>query len=156
MIEISERVLRELHQHALEAYPEECCGVVAGRTDAPEEDRVHRCRNVQNSLHAQDSERYPRDAKTAYHMDEKEIFDIFTRAASEEKEVKFIYHSHTDLDAYFSPEDKRMAMWGDIPAYPKATYIVLSVYNGRVKGEAAFRWDEEGGDFCREELRVVG
>jgi len=132
-----------IRRQAEEEYPHESCGVILARGG---ERRLLRCRNAQNELHARDPERYPRDARTAYYIDPKDLL----RIADLEREgfgVAGIYHSHIDTGAYFSETDRRQALVGGEPAYPDATYVVTSVVRGRVEALAAFRWDGAARDF---------
>ena len=147
---LSQANLEAIYQHALEAYPEECCGVVIGEAGQPEGPyRVRRCQNIQNDLHRKDPERYPRDARTAYFMNPMELFEIFTEMEKRGEEFKAFYHSHPDHKAYFSAEDKAMATNQDGPTYPNALYIVVSVYHRQVHDIGFFEWDEESRDFVR-------
>ena len=131
-----------IRAQAKEEYPFESCGVILARGD---QRRLLRCRNAQNELHARDPQRYPRDARTAYYIDPKDLL----RIGDLEREgfaVAVIYHSHVDAGAYFSETDRRQAVVGGEPAYPSAVYVVTSVVGGRVDAMAAFRWN--GVDFA--------
>jgi len=140
--------LESIRAHAVEEYPFESCGVILSRSA---ERRLLRCRNAQNELHARDPQRYPRDAKTAYYIDPKDLL----RIGDLERQgfgVAVIYHSHIDAGAYFSETDRRQALVGGEPAYPGTVYVVTSVRDGRVDAVAAFRWDAERRDFVAMEL----
>ena len=104
------------------------------------------CRNMQDELHAKDPARHPRDARTAYYIDPADLIAIGRREVQGFR-VLTIYHSHIDTGAYFSPTDKRNALVNGEPAYPDATYVVLSVVEGRMVEAAAFRWDPGAADF---------
>ena len=135
-----------IRAQAVEEYPAESCGVILAHGA---ERRLLRCRNAQNELHARDPQRYPRDARTAYYIDPKDLL----RIGDLEREgfgVAVIYHSHVDAGAYFSETDRRQALVGSEPAYPAAVYVVTSVVSGRVEAMAAFRWN--GADFARVEI----
>jgi proteasome lid subunit RPN8/RPN11 len=135
-----------IRAQAEEEYPFESCGVILARGA---ERRLLRCRNAQNELHARDPQRYPRDARTAYYIDPKDLL----RIGDLEREgfaVRVIYHSHVDAGAYFSETDRRQALVGDGPAYPDAVYVVTSVVAGRAVAMAAFRWN--GVDFAPVEV----
>src|SRR5690348_4815323 len=126
-----------IRDQAAAEYPHESCGVILARGT---ERRLLRCRNAQNALHARDPQRYPRDARTAYYIDPKDLL----RIGDLEREgfgVAVIYHSHVDAGAYFSETDRRQALVGGEPAYPAAVYVVTSVVEGRVEAMAAFRWN---------------
>jgi adenylyltransferase/sulfurtransferase len=127
-------------------YPAECCGAVLVRDGARPDRLVLPCRNVQNELHAKDPVRYPRDARTAYFIDTKDLLAIGRREA-EGYRVAVIYHSHIDVGAYFSPTDKQNALIGGEPAYPDTAYVVLSVLEGKVVDARAFVWNGAERDF---------
>ncbi len=143
--------LHAIHRHAVEEYPEESCGLILVRGPAR---RLERCRNIQNALHAQDPERHPRDARTAYYIDPHDLLRI-GRLEGDGFSVAVIYHSHADAGAYFSETDRRQALMGDEPAYPDAMYLVTSVVGGRVAATTAFRWDQPTRDFLPVDLGHV-
>jgi proteasome lid subunit RPN8/RPN11 len=140
--------LESVRAQAVQEYPFESCGVIMSRGG---ERRLLRCRNAQNELHARDPQRYPRDARTAYYIDPKDLL----RIGDLERQgfgVAVIYHSHIDAGAYFSETDRRQALVGGEPAYPGAVYVVTSVVGGAVDALAAFRWDADRRDFVAMEL----
>ena len=144
---ISQHNLEQIRKHALEEYPFECCGIIAGLTDAEENDVLFRCTNIQNKLHEMDPETYTRDAKTAYNIDPQELLKVFSEIESKRMMLKAFYHSHPDHDAYFSDEDKKMALFDGEPTYPDAKHLVISVYNNIVKDEAWFEWNSKTRSF---------
>ena len=85
-------------------------------------------------------QRHPRDSRTAYFIDPKDLLAIGRREGQGYR-VATIYHSHIDAGAYFSATDKQNALIDGEPAYPDATYVVVSVLEGRVADAAAFVWD---------------
>ena len=140
--------LETVRAQATQEYPFESCGVVLSRGS---ERRLLRCRNAQNELHARDPQRYPRDARTAYYIDPKDLL----RIGDLERQgfaVAVIYHSHVDAGAYFSETDIRQALVGGEPAYPSAIYVVTSVMNGAVDAMAAFSWNAEARKFLQMEF----
>lgn len=137
--------LKMIYEHAVEEYPDECCGVVTG--DGKGFSVVHRCRNIQNELHNKDPDRYKRDARTAYYIDPKEILSIFNDAEKSGLKVIAFYHSHPNNAAYFSQEDRDMAMFGDEPSYPDAEYIIISLSGSIISETASFKWDDSKKDF---------
>jgi proteasome lid subunit RPN8/RPN11 len=137
-----------IRTQAVEEYPFESCGVILARRG---ERRLLRCRNAQNELHGRDPVRYPRDARTAYYIDPKDLL----RIGDLERQgfgVAVIYHSHVDAGAYFSETDRRQAVVGGEPAYPGAVYVVTSVVRGAADAMAAFRWEPLSRDFVAMEL----
>ena len=147
MISLADDILTEAREHALAEYPDECCGIVIGKPDHPENDQIFRCTNIQNQLHEQDPKAYVRDARTAYYIDPRQLMRIMKQADEQDLVIKLFYHSHPEHDAYFSEEDKRMALFDNEPTYPDARYLVISVYNREIRDQAFFEWNPEALDF---------
>jgi [CysO sulfur-carrier protein]-S-L-cysteine hydrolase len=150
-LRLSRRTVDEIDGHALDTYPEECCGAVLG---AAEGERARRITNIQGRLHAEDPEKHPRDARIAYFMDPKELYAVLRDGERQETALRVFYHSHPEHGAYFSDEDKARAMAWDEPAYPDAAYVVISVYGREVKDRRAYAWDPDRRDFVEVPLRV--
>ena len=143
-----------MQEQARVEYPAECCGIITYGPDGGAA-QVHPCVNIQERLHAEDPERYPRRARTAYYIDSQELYRIVSGAEKAGGGVAGFYHSHIDCDAYFSAEDKERAMvWGE-PAYPEAVYPVFAVYGGEVKEYKCFVWDAESQEYVETALDVV-
>lgn len=141
---LQKSVIDKMTNHALDSYPEECCGIVTG--DGQSQD-VHTCQNIQNRLHQEDPERYPRDARTAYTIEREEAEKIFSLAKKVGKDVIAFYHSHTDHEAYFSKMDKEVQTVFGEPEFPEAIHIVISVKDREVMDMKCFIWDKEKRDF---------
>ena len=150
-VHLSKDALDEIERHALEAYPEECCGAVLSVAGS---DSVRRIRNIQNQLYAEDPARNPRDARTAYFMDPKELFALLREAEEQARPIHLFYHSHPEHGAYFSDEDQARAVAWDEPAYPGAGFLVLSVIAGAVEDRLAVTWDPQRGRFVDTDLVV--
>lgn len=135
--------LDEILAHARATHPDECCGAVLASNGR---DQVRRFTNIQTRLHAEDPATYPRDARTAYTPEPRELFAALRDGDAPGAALKVFYHSHTKVGAYFSGEDRARAMFGDDPSYPDVVYVVVS--DSRTPGEArAFRWDDAARDF---------
>jgi proteasome lid subunit RPN8/RPN11 len=139
------RLLNELRSHALETWPEECCGLLVG--DAPGRfESAHRCRNDMTRLHRQDPITWPRDGTKAFHMNEIDYLRVREQAEASGERVTGVYHSHVDAGAYFSELDQVYVRQPLFP-FPDAQHIVLSVLEGRVRDVALFRIDAGSGRF---------
>ena len=145
MIVTSEEIDRIKDQAEAE-YPYECCGVILAREGPSPERMLFPCLNVQNELHAKDAAIHPRDARTAYSISSSDLLRI-VRMESDGWSIRVIYHSHIDAGAYFSEADVRNALLGGEPSYPGATYVVLSVVEGKVVDANALSWDPERREF---------
>ena len=143
--EISPATLAEVFAHAREVHPEECCGFLIGSQNSVI-DEVRRCENFQNQLHQRDPERFPRDARTAYNIGPKDI--AFADASfGTERPVRIVYHSHVNVGAYFSAEDRRAALFDDEPVWSQVDYLVVGTQGKRVTETKLFRWDERQKEF---------
>ena len=146
-IEIPKDMLEQVYAHAIEEYPAECCGMVFGSKNENALTRVRTCVNAQDKYHALDPETFPRKAKTAYFIEPIELLAIEKELSANEERVAVIYHSHIDVDAYFSEEDVRRAVSDGDPIYPGTAYLVLSVVDGKIATEKTFYWDPEQKSF---------
>lgn len=155
ILEIQAAAMEAMQAHAENGYPEEVCGVVFA---TPEGQEVRRLTNVQNRLHAEDPVAYPRDARTAYHMEARELLEVNRDGDRPGWRILLFYHSHPEHDAYFSPTDKAQALWGEgdaaEPSYPGVAYLVFSVRERRVRDAKLFVWGDERRDFVEHPFTV--
>lgn len=112
MRQIPERLLREIRQHAKDAYPEECCGVLVQKSTRSRVAYL-RCKNVAE------------DKCASFRIDGAEMAQIET-----DYEVLGIVHSHPDcLSARPSPRDVVMCNMNELPfhivSYPIEDYQCL-------------------------------
>ena len=150
-LQLQRETVAEIDRHALETYPNECCGaVLAGDSDQS----VRRITNIQDRLHREDPLKHPRDARIAYFMDPKELLAVLRESEAERKPIRAFYHSHPEHGAYFSEEDKARAMAWDEPAYPDACYLVVSVVGGAIRERLAVAWDAVRKDFAEIALMI--
>jgi len=96
----------EIVAHCQGEYPNEACGLVAGKEGIAV--RVIPMRNA--------------DASPAtYRLDAEEQFRVFEEMDDDGQDVYGIFHSHTHSEAYPSATDRRQAL------YPEAHYLILSL-----------------------------
>jgi proteasome lid subunit RPN8/RPN11 len=130
---VSSLLYRALCDYLVSCYPHEGCGVILGPRHPLQGDEMIPCRNI----HAQST--------THYHMDPQDLMAIEKKCRLENKEIKIIFHSHVNAEAYFSPTDQQEALWEGKPLYPNAKYLVVSIVNGKIADTKCFQWQE--GDF---------
>jgi proteasome lid subunit RPN8/RPN11 len=111
------------------------------------EQTVHFCENIQNRLHAENPESFPRDARTAYAIDRGEADEIITSTKAKGRDIIAFYHSHTDHEAYFSVTDVEAQTALGEPEFPDALHIVVSVRNRKIHDVICFQWDRGKEDF---------
>ncbi len=146
-IRIPSHIFDELCQHAREAEPEECCGLIIGNSL----DRYHRlvrCRNEATARHEEDPVVYPRDGRAAFYMNEHDYLEAWRAAEEKGEQVTAVYHSHVGAGAYLSELDLAYAEHRFFP-FPKADQIVIPVFDGRA------RWRDVG-VFRRDGARFTG
>ncbi|MBI2339193.1 MAG: M67 family metallopeptidase [Deltaproteobacteria bacterium] len=153
MLQINKKLLDEIFAECKRAWPEEACGMVVGEVGSHlVATQVIPSRNLQNELHRSDPKRYPRDAKTAYVIDPKEIERIAQEARDRGEAIVSMFHSHPEHGVYFSKEDREMAApWGE-PLFPHMSYIVVSVIAKEVKGASEFYWDLDKKDYVERKI----
>lgn len=133
-------IIDKIYKHALDEYPDECCGIITGNDN---KQTVHLCENIQNRLHAEDPLRFPRDARTAYVIERSDFDGIVSSAREKGEDIIAFYHSHCEHEAYFSEEDvAAQTVFGE-PEFPSAFHVVVSVINGRIHDITYFLWDRE-------------
>ena len=154
LLKLNTEILKQISDHAKSDFPEECCGIIL--SDG-EQDFLRQCRNVQNQLHMEDPSAYPRDARTAYQIDPKELLEICRESEAKNRPIKAFYHSHPNHHAYFSEKDKADATVWDEPLYPDASYIVIPVYRDDSEAQIlesmrVYTWDLNVGDYLESEI----
>lgn len=152
MLTICQEILDQVVAHAVKHYPDEACGFLIGEKGQRSVTEFLPVKNVYDEMHAKYPETYPRTAKTAYLIDPRVQQGVFDDAVKNGREVKAVYHSHTDHDAYFSEEDRLVAApWGE-PNYPGVSYIVVSIWNGKPKEMNEFFWDDQKQSFIERKI----
>lgn len=146
---LSEDLEKAVFAEAIRCHPHEACGFVLGEIKNGERTATAfvACKNIQNELHAADPLRYPRTAETAYVIDPKEQALVEKMVKEKGLAMLAVFHSHPEHGVYFSAEDKtNAAPWGE-PLFPELSYLVVSVYDKKIKGMSDFCWDAEKSDF---------
>jgi proteasome lid subunit RPN8/RPN11 len=136
-------------------FPYECCGFIIGDGNAVEE--VRPIANIQNAMQAKDPGAFPRDARTAFLMEPKEHLAVMNEVDDRKLELRVVYHSHPDHDAYFSATDRAQACSFDPaePDYPDTVYIVMSIRAGKFVRAAAFAWESGKKEFAEIPITII-
>lgn len=140
---LPESDLTKIIKHAESCYPEECCGFITGAAAQRQDFEVVQCKNVQNQFHQQDPENFPRTARNAYMIDPSQLLRMQKSLRESNRRLYAIYHSHIDADAFFSEEDRRLAIETGEPLYPGVLYIVVSVYQGQYRAHSYYAWNPD-------------
>ena len=146
---ISRNLLAHCYEQGAQAYPDEACGVLSGpESEAAALDQAHPIENTLNRLHAEDPQRYPRTAAEGYVMAPQQLFNLERALRGEDRKIKVYYHSHVDVGAYFSEEDKKQALWAGEPLLPGVLYLVCGVKNRQPDGAILVYFDDSLRDFA--------
>jgi [CysO sulfur-carrier protein]-S-L-cysteine hydrolase len=138
------QTLAPLLRHLESAYPNEGCGLLLQASDGTW--KVRPMANVYDRYHAKDPQRFPRTSATAYLFDPKEYLAISEEADARGDRLACIVHSHVDVGAYFSAEDRAMAAPDGEPMFPGVSYLVVAVDQGKTTGAQVFWWS--AGDYA--------
>jgi adenylyltransferase/sulfurtransferase len=138
---LSKKNMKAMFRHGARYYPQECCGVVFS------DGTVHRAENIQQRLHERSPEIYSRNAATGYAFSIADT-ELLSSSFDTPNPVLVVYHSHPDVGAYFSEEDKTKALFCGEPIFP-VSYLVLDIRKGEPFGAKLFAFFD--GDFhCTE------
>jgi proteasome lid subunit RPN8/RPN11 len=135
LLSIGKQYADEMVKHALEEDPNECCGILAGKSDQVL--HLYRITNTARSPYR-------------YEMNPQELLNAILDSERQEWEFVAFYHSHTHSPAYPSMTDVRMALQS---GYLEVYYVLVSLENKAEPRIRAFRIDEDGA-ITEHELRI--
>jgi adenylyltransferase/sulfurtransferase len=150
-------LLRRCFAEGAARYPEEACGLLSGpKAEAPALTEFHPIPNQLNRMHELDPERFPRTAREGYYLDPLALLKLERGLADRGEAIKVIFHSHPDVGAYFSEEDRQRALWNGRPVYPGVLYLVCGIKDGRPDGAILAAYNEGTGGFDITEIVPAG
>jgi proteasome lid subunit RPN8/RPN11 len=132
MFQLEGAYFAEMVEHGLRDFPNEACGLVAGKDGRAV--KVFAMRNADAS-------------PVTYRLDAKEQLRVFQQMDEEGWDLFAIYHTHTHSEADPSETDRRQAF------YPDARYLVVSLSDRDNPVLRAFRIAD--GEVEEEELSIT-
>jgi len=117
-LSISRGLLDKVISHCKETYPNEACGLLAGKTNTVE--KIYKITNIRQST-------------VNYEMDSKEQLKCEKEIREAGLKVIGIYHSHPSSSAYPSQLDIVRVCWPgdpDMPIYPDACHMIIGAIDG--------------------------
>jgi proteasome lid subunit RPN8/RPN11 len=116
MLKINKADLQKIYEHCDGDYPDEACGILAGKNSKVE--KIYRMMNA-----------YPKNRTIHYEMDSQEQFQVMKDIRQAGLAMIGIYHSHPGGPAYPSSIDVEQAYWpGTLcPNYPDALYMIVTL-----------------------------
>ena len=106
-----------LRAHGEETYPNECCGVLLGKSNGVEGNTVQQIVRAGNTR--TDS------AHNRYHIAPEELIAAQRQARNSGLDIVGFYHSHPDHPAQWSPTDFAEAHWLG------CSYVITAVAHGK-------------------------
>ena len=119
MLPLGDDVREQMIDHALEQFPKECCGMLAGVDGKPV--KVVRATNSE-------------DSEFRYRVDDRELLRFLRDCDDNGWDFLAVYHSHTRSEAYPSPTDVRLAS-----NWPDPYYVLVSLEDHANPVVRAFR-----------------
>lgn len=133
MISISAALMEQITTAAQDAYPDECCGLLAGLS---EPDGVVTVSGVHPSDNVAEGARRDR-----FEVDPMVRFELMTQLADGPLRIVGHYHSHPDKSAEPSAYDLKMAFEPDL------LWFIVSVCQGLATQTTVHRVDPQGPAF---------
>jgi proteasome lid subunit RPN8/RPN11 len=138
MVTLSHAALHKMKVHAMQTYPEECCGLLLGRIEGTTK-KVFDLIEISNARQAQRTRRFliaPEDYARAEQL-------------AKEKAVELVgwYHSHPDHPAKPSMFDLEHAL-------PIWSSVIVSVEQGQPANVTAWLLKDNRSEFEEEEIQV--
>ena len=140
MIQIDRGLFDEMVEHGLAAFPNEACGLLAGKEGRPV--KFFPMVNADAS-------------SVTYRFDAGENVRVLNELDDERWDQLAIFHTHTHSEAYPSPTDREKALWGDTgePSFPDSYYLIMSLSDRADPVLRAFKI-AAGGEVAEEPVTV--
>jgi proteasome lid subunit RPN8/RPN11 len=128
MILISDKPFEEIKSHAVETFPDECCGFLFGTEKADGTRIISGAMAVNNSKAG--------DKRRRFEITGRDYMQAERFASENDFLFLGIYHSHPNHPAKASEHDR-------IAAQPYFSYVILSVMEGHVDHIRSWRLNDE-------------
>lgn len=144
MLELDRVFFDEMVEHGLAAFPNEACGLLAGKEGRPV--KFFPMANQDAS-------------PVSYRLDPAEQLSAEAEIDDEGWEMLAIFHTHTHSEPYPSETDRDRAVWPDPTAetrkalFPDAYYLIMSLSDRSNPVLKAFRIGD-GGEVTGEEVAI--
>ena len=144
MIELSPDDLARIRAHGEGAYPEECCGILVGRTEKAAGGNGSVLARVVRLVGAE-NEREDENRHNRYLIPPEVILRTEREARADGLDVVGYYHSHPDHPSRPSDFDRDHA-------WPGYSYLIVSVREGRARDERSWRLSDDRSRFDEEPI----
>ena len=143
MISLSKASLKDITDAAENAYPSECCGLLAGQTDELGSRLVTRVVLSPNLSSG--------DTRDSFEVDPKVRFNLMRNLeqAGNGETIVGHYHSHPNSSPVPSSRDLAMAY------EPSLVWVIVAVHSGVVFETRAYVFTDDAGTFNEIPLRIL-
>jgi proteasome lid subunit RPN8/RPN11 len=138
---IPQDLARQIEREGIEAYPNECCGILFGkdvRENGDEQRFVQRIEKVENEFEE-------REHHHRFLITPDTLMKAEKTAANEGRLVLGFYHSHPDAPARPSEYDREHG-------WPFYSYVIVSIVNRQATDTTSWVLDEATRRFERQEI----
>lgn len=139
-LEIPKEILRQIHDHGSEAYPEEGAGLLFGH--------VRGKRRQVKAIFPQNNAREEKARRTRYLIEAEDMFKGEEEATRLGLAVIGVFHSHPDHSNQPSEFDREWAM-------PWFSYVITSVQSGEDESSRSWRLLDDRSRFVEEEILIT-
>jgi len=129
MIVLETNAQKIIVQHAVDTFPEECCGFVFGHEDTNGRRIITQARGVKNVKEG--------DKRRRFEIAPQDYLDAEKYAEEQQLELLGVYHSHPNHPAVPSEHDLAAAQ-------PFFSYLIISVNNKKPGHLRSWRLNDEG------------
>jgi proteasome lid subunit RPN8/RPN11 len=136
-ITIDPQAAEDIGQHALEAFPFECCGFLFGKDDGKR--HAWLAHPVDNSKEG--------DQRRRFEISPLDYLRAEAYAATHDLQLLGVYHSHPNHPAIASEHDLAVAL-------PYFSYVIVSVMNGKVADLKSWKLLDELREFREETVHL--
>jgi proteasome lid subunit RPN8/RPN11 len=140
-IRLAEELAKRMCEHAMEAYPHECCGALLGRDQISEPAG----RQILDVLPIANRENG--SPRSRFSLSAEDVLQAEKQARALGLDVVGWYHSHPDHPARPSETDREHAL-------PWYSYIILSVVNGHIEDMRSWRLKDDRSDYGEETVTI--
>ena len=140
MIRVPKPVWDKIVKHVEEGYPNECCGILGGKTSNSESGYLVVGSTPAVNLNKERS-------RDRYLMDPKDIVRAQKGYSHQGQDILGYYHSHPDHPARPSETDRANA-------WPGYSYVILSVAKGKVVDYTSWVLNESDQQFKKGDLQI--
>ena len=154
-LKVATEHLEAIGRHGVRDYPAECCGVLLGQAEGNAKlvTEVEALKNLRQDV-SRAQELLPVDdtatetGRNRFLIDPLEQLRVEKDARARGLQILGYYHSHPDHPA-------RPSLYDREHAWPRYSYVIVSVERGIVKELTCWVLAEDGGSFCPEQVEVV-